>query len=685
MKKTITQTASNKYRQILFVVFAFALVASLSFLLTAGMSKTVATDFSGFKAGNIISNEVMADYTSMTETEIQTFLDSKNACDHPYDDTIKYWEGRGYKYHIENNKVVCMAHETFDGETAAHIIWQAAQDYKISPKVLIVLLEKEQALVTDTWPYSGQYKAATGFYCPDTAPCNEAYGSFKKQVNSAAKLFREVLDGGWTNYPLGNNFVQYSPNKDCGGSVVNIENLATSALYRYTPYQPNADAIKNYPGTATCGAYGNRNFYAYYTDWFGSTHAKVATEQKAVEGNIPNGTYTIASAVNNKYVLDISGASTANSANLQLYSANGTNAQKFQVAFQGSDYYIITNINSKKALDVAAAGTVDRTNIWQYDVNYSCAQLWKIVENSDKTYTFLNKCSNKAMDMQGYTAKDGVNVWLYGNGSEKTQKFVLTPNPAEIRAAREAAQSQTSEEQEKTDEEKEAERKAAEEEAAKRAEEEAKRKAEEEARKAEEEAKKAAEEAARKAAEEEAARKAAEEKAAAEKAEAERKAAEEAARKAAEEAALKARPVQDGVYTIRSSINGGFALDISAASRANEANLQLWNMNNTAAQNFKFTFQKDNYYLITNTNSNRSLDVQGAQTANGTNIWQYTTNYTCAQLWKVVKNTDNTYSFFSKCSNKVIDVSGARIAAGTNIQLWQWNGTGAQRFTLQKR
>lgn len=669
MKKTITQTASNKYRQILFVAFTFALVASLSFLLTAGMRKTVATDFSGFKAGNIISNEVMADYTSMTETEIQTFLESKNACDHPYDDTIKYWEGRGYKYHIENNKVVCMAHEVFDGETAAHIIWQAAQDYKISPKVLIVLLEKEQALVTDTWPYSGQYKAATGFYCPDTAPCNEAYGSFKKQVNSAAELFREVLDGGWTNYPLGNNFVQYSPNKDCGGSVINIENLATSALYRYTPYQPNAEAIKNYPGTATCGAYGNRNFYAYYTDWFGSTHANVATEPQIVEGKIPNATYTIASAVNSKYVLDISAASTANNANLQLYSANGTNAQKFQVAYQGNDYYVITNINSKKALDVASAGTADRTNIWQYDVNYTCAQLWKIVENKDNTYTFLNKCSNKAMDMQGYTAKDGVNIWLYGNGSEKTQKFILSPNPAELRAAREEKENQS-----KTDEEIEAERKAAEEEAAARAEEEAARKAAEEeaARKAAEEeaAKKAAEEAARKAAEEEAARKAAE---------------EEAARKAAEEAAIKARPVQDGVYTIRSSINGGFALDISGASRANEANLQLWNMNNTAAQNFKFTFQKDNYYIITNTNSNRSLDVKGAQTANGTNIWQYNTNYTCAQQWKVVKNSDNTYSFFSKCSNKVIDVSGARIATGTNIQLWEWNGTGAQRFTLQKR
>jgi hypothetical protein len=50
---------------------------------------------------------------------------------------------------------------------------------------------------------------------------------------------------------------------------VNIRSLATSALYRYTPYQPNAGALAAGYGTAYCGAYGNRNFYLYFDDWFG--------------------------------------------------------------------------------------------------------------------------------------------------------------------------------------------------------------------------------------------------------------------------------------------------------------------------------------------------------------------------------------------------------------------------------
>lgn len=167
-----------------------------------------------------------------------------------------------------------MADENFNGESAAHIIWQAAQDYNINPQVLIVLLQKEQSLITDTWPNSRQYQTATGFGCPDTAPCDAQYYGLKNQVRQAANLFRTVLNGGWSNYPAyTTKYIQYNPNAACGGSNVYIENRATSALYRYTPYQPNAHAMSGGSSSAypQCGAFGNRNFYSYFTDWFGST------------------------------------------------------------------------------------------------------------------------------------------------------------------------------------------------------------------------------------------------------------------------------------------------------------------------------------------------------------------------------------------------------------------------------
>lgn len=239
--------------------------------------EATAASLAGFDPGYIISDYQMGNYTSMDEAQIQSFLTNKNSCSNrDYNLYLQLSANKNYTWHWKDGHFVCLSEELFgdgevigSGETAAHIIWQAAQDYGINPQALIVLLQKETSLITDPIPNSGDYRKATGYGCPDTAPCSAQYYGFKNQVRKAAELFSTVLNGGWTNYPLGNNYIQYNPNAGCGGSIVNIRSLATSALYRYTPYQPNAGAIAAGYGTAYCGAYGNRNFYLYFEDWFG--------------------------------------------------------------------------------------------------------------------------------------------------------------------------------------------------------------------------------------------------------------------------------------------------------------------------------------------------------------------------------------------------------------------------------
>ena len=271
---------NNNNRLVLFMIFISIFTATLNFLRVANSEITEAASLDHFDPGNIITDYNMSRYNSMTEAEIQNFLKSKNKCN----DTRTYLAEQysSYTYHIENGHFVCMADEKFDTatgepatkdskstETAAHIIYTVAQEYKINPQVLIVLLQKEQGLITDTWPNYRQYRAATGYGCPDTAACDTKYYGLRNQISNAAKLFRTVLDGGWTNYPLGKNYIQYNPNADCKGTEVNIKNLATSSLYRYTPYQPNAAALKaGYGQGDSCSAYGNRNFYLYFSDWF---------------------------------------------------------------------------------------------------------------------------------------------------------------------------------------------------------------------------------------------------------------------------------------------------------------------------------------------------------------------------------------------------------------------------------
>ena len=261
-----------KVKHLLLCVFTFFMISSLAFLMTKNLKKIHAYDFSNFNPGNIISDGVMSNTNAMSVEEIQRFLTSKNACKDTNIAKAKSYPG--LRYHIENGHFVCLSEETFEyngqKQTAAQVIYDAARDFQINPQVLIVLLEKEQGLITDTWPNHIQYRSATGFGCPDTAECDSKYYGFRNQVRNAASMFRSVLSGGWTNYPVGKNYVQYHPNPNCGGSVINIENRATSALYRYTPYQPNVGALANYPGTSYCGAYGNRNFYVTFRQWFGS-------------------------------------------------------------------------------------------------------------------------------------------------------------------------------------------------------------------------------------------------------------------------------------------------------------------------------------------------------------------------------------------------------------------------------
>ena len=237
-----------------------------------------AANAGNFRSGYIISDFQMTDYNSMNEGEIQIFLSARNSCpNRDYGYYLQLSRKAGYTWHFSNGHFICLSEERFGdgevigvGESAAHIIWQAAQDYRINPKVLIVLIQKETGLITDTIPNDKDYRKATGYGCPDTAACSSQYYGFKNQVRRAAELFRVVMDGGWTNYPVGNNYIKYNPNAACGGSVVNVQNRATSALYRYTPYQPNVGALAAGYGTAPCGAYGNRNFYLYYEDWFGN-------------------------------------------------------------------------------------------------------------------------------------------------------------------------------------------------------------------------------------------------------------------------------------------------------------------------------------------------------------------------------------------------------------------------------
>ncbi len=254
--------------------------------------KANALSGSEFTAGRIIDDNIFFSPNSMNVVDIQNFLNAKvPVCDtwgtQPYAGTTRaaYAASKGYSTPftcLKDYRQVTVS-KAADGlcngygavnQSAADIIYGVAQSCGVSPKVLIVLLQKEQSLVSDDWPWSIQYRSATGYGCPDTAACDSTYYGFFNQVYAAARVYKYyAAHPADFNYRAGrDNFVLYNPNSACGGSMVFLQNQATAGLYIYTPYQPNPAALSNLYGTGDgCSAYGNRNFWRMYRDWFGNT------------------------------------------------------------------------------------------------------------------------------------------------------------------------------------------------------------------------------------------------------------------------------------------------------------------------------------------------------------------------------------------------------------------------------
>jgi hypothetical protein len=251
------------------------LAAIIGSLLT---HQTSDATVNGWQAGNIIGDGVFTNKNTMNASTIQSFLVSKvPSCDTWGTQTSEYGGGTRRQWaeaHGYSAPFTCMRDYSENGKSAAQLIYDASQKYSINPQVLLVLLQKEQGLVTDTWPLSIQYRSATGYGCPDSAACDSQYYGLTNQLEWAAKMFRAIMNDSptwFTPYVLGDNTIKYNPDSSCGSSNVYIQNRATQALYNYTPYQPNQGALNADWGTAPCGSYGNRNFYLYFTSWFGST------------------------------------------------------------------------------------------------------------------------------------------------------------------------------------------------------------------------------------------------------------------------------------------------------------------------------------------------------------------------------------------------------------------------------
>jgi chitinase len=147
----------------------------------------------------------------------------------------------------------------------------------------------------------------------------------------------------------------------------------------------------------------NTSDYQFY-----KTLAAAKSSTQPVNGAFPAGTYKIVSAYDSKCV-DVNAASTANGAQIQQFTCNGTGAQSFVVSDQGDGWYKILNANSGKAVDIASASTANGANVQQYTDNGTGAQRFSIVptDSDDPTaFSIMNQTSGKCLDIKDWSTAD---------------------------------------------------------------------------------------------------------------------------------------------------------------------------------------------------------------------------------------------------------------------------------------
>ena len=231
-----------------------------------------------FDPGHIVSDNLFFDGNAMSVEEIQNFLDSKVTDCSPKSQRPCLKDFRDDILDKPATEQRCLSDiDAVENQSAAQIISTVALACDVSPQALIVTLQKEQGLVTSKAPTESKYRKATGYACPDTADCNPEMNGFFNQVYWAARAFqayRVNYNGNFGSYAPGTRNIKYTVAESCGAKKVQVQNLATSALYNYTPYTPNEASLANpYKTGDTCSSYGNRNFWLYYNAWFGNSLA----------------------------------------------------------------------------------------------------------------------------------------------------------------------------------------------------------------------------------------------------------------------------------------------------------------------------------------------------------------------------------------------------------------------------
>ena len=452
---------------------------------------------------------------------------------------------------------------------------------------------------------------------------------------------------------------------------------------------------------------------------------------------IENGIYVIESAINTNYVFDVSGASKDDRANIQIWKNANVSQQRFKIEYINNGYYKIESENSGKVLDVDNAGRNDGTNVQQYSYNGTDAQLWQIKDIGNGYYSFVSKCSGKYLDVYDGRVKNGENIQIFTSNGTNAQKFKLEKYSTEetpkktvdngtyiIKSAINNNYVLDISNANKNDR--------------------ANVQIWQNANVSQQRFKieylnngyyKIISENSGKVLDVDNAGKNdgtnvqqysyngtdaqlwqikdvgngyysfvskcsgkyldvyggivkngknvqiyTSNSTNAQKFKIENY----ASNKDDSQIKPENKNVDNGLYTIKSYLDQNYVIDVSSASKNNNANIQIWKNSNVPQQKFSFKNLNNGYYSITSCNSGKVLDVYGGNKKDGTNVQQYSYNGTDAQQWEILDAGNDFCYIKSRLGDFYLTIDNGKASNGSNISIKNITNSNAQKFRLDK-
>lgn len=139
--------------------------------------------------------------------------------------------------------------------------------------------------------------------------------------------------------------------------------------------------------------------------------------------------------------------------------------------------------------------------------------------------------------------------------------------------------------------------------------------------------------------------------------------------------------ISNGDYHIVLAANPNYGIDVAGAASANGTNIQIYKNASDPSQIFTVSYLGNGYYKLIHKHTKKSIDVASASRDIKTNVQLWDYNGSAAQQWILKQNgPNNTFEIISRRSGLSLDVSGGKIANGVNIQMYEPNGANAQKF-----